>query len=43
MKWVENRQKEHTEMPTLKRVGAGHVGGLSNFQRYALHAEVNKI
>ena len=34
---------KNAEIPTLKREGAGHAGGLSNFQRYALNAELSKI
>ena len=31
------------EMPSLKSEGANHIGGLSNYQRYASHAELNNI
>ena len=32
-----------TLIPTLKSEGASHVGGLSNMQRYASHAEIDHL
>ena len=32
---------KRTGIPTLKSEGASHVGGLSNMQRYASHAEID--